>query len=176
MCIFHLLFFISTVTDHLSYPLLCFTGRLINYWLEHHFYSKTSRARCLVIIGPSGVGKKANIRKTAHFCVPNLSFLTLKLGKTSFALSLPGRVNYFKGTWSLSNWHNKARYMVIDDVPWDAFEKRYFPSQKAFLTCDEDIFVSILLLEYKYVSYLSHSSSFHIPGIRQRKGIQTHCS
>ena len=84
-------------------------GDAMNRWLRHHF-SRKSRAKCLVLIGPTGTGK------------------------TSFALSLPGMVNYFKGRWSLDNWNPLARYSVYDDIGWDNFEKMNYPSKKDLLT------------------------------------------
>jgi flagellar biosynthesis GTPase FlhF len=45
-------------------------GEAIAQWIRHHF-SRSKRAKCLILIGSTGTGK------------------------TSFALSLPGRVNYF---------------------------------------------------------------------------------
>ncbi|CAF4204361.1 unnamed protein product, partial [Adineta steineri] len=74
-----------------------------------HFF-RAKRAKCLILIGPSGTGK------------------------TSFALSLPGRVNYFQERWNLDLWNNYARYSVYDDVPWDDFAKLNFPSKKNLLT------------------------------------------
>jgi hypothetical protein len=44
------------------------------------------------------------------------AFLIENLGKTTFALSLPGICNYYKEGWSLDDWKNYARYVVIDDV------------------------------------------------------------
>ena len=78
-------------------------------WIQHHF-SRTKRAKCLIIIGPTGTGK------------------------TSFALSLPGRVNYFKERWNLDNWSDYARYSVYDDIPWDDFSKLNYPNKKGLLT------------------------------------------
>ena len=81
----------------------------INRWIRHHF-SRTKRAKCLILIGPSGTGK------------------------TSFALSLPGRVNYFKERWNLDHWSDYARYSVYDDIPWDEFSKLNYPNKKGLLT------------------------------------------
>jgi len=78
-------------------------------WIDNEFI-RTSRAKCLVLIGPTGTGK------------------------TSFARSLPGRVNYFQSRWSLDEWSDYARYSVYDDVPWDKFEQHNFPSKKGLLT------------------------------------------
>lgn len=81
----------------------------INRWIRHHF-SRTRRAKCLILIGPTGTGK------------------------TSFALSLPGRVNYFKERWNLDHWSDYARYSVYDDIPWDEFSKLNYPNKKGLLT------------------------------------------
>ena len=81
----------------------------MNRWIRHHF-SRTKRAKCLILIGPTGTGK------------------------TSFALSLPGRVNYFKERWNLDQWADHARYSVYDDIPWDDFSKLNYPNKKSLLT------------------------------------------
>ncbi|CAF3254966.1 unnamed protein product [Rotaria socialis] len=78
-------------------------------WIRHHF-SRTKRAKCLILIGPTGTGK------------------------TSFAMSLPGRVNYFKERWNLDHWSDYARHSVYDDIPWDDFAKLNYPNKKSLLT------------------------------------------
>jgi len=80
----------------------------MDYWLEHEFV-RDKRAKCLVLIGPTGTGK------------------------TSFAKSLQGRYNYFQESWNFDHWNDYARYSIYDDVPWDEFEKRHFPSKKSLL-------------------------------------------
>jgi hypothetical protein len=87
----------------------CSLGEAISRWIRHHF-SRTKRAKCLILIGPTGTGK------------------------TSFALSLPGRVNYFKERWNLDKWNDYARYSVYDDIPWDEFTKLNYPNKKGLLT------------------------------------------
>ncbi|CAF1576932.1 unnamed protein product [Adineta steineri] len=82
---------------------------IVNHWIRHHF-ACVNRAQCLILIGPTGTGK------------------------TSFALSLPGYVNYFKGRWNLDSWHDYARYSVYDDIPWDDFSKLNYPNKKGLLT------------------------------------------
>ncbi|CAF4321158.1 unnamed protein product, partial [Adineta steineri] len=82
---------------------------VVNRWIRHHF-SRTKRAKCLILIGPTGTGK------------------------TTFALSLPGHVNHFKGRWNLDSWHDFARYSVYDDIPWDEFSARNYPDKKDLLT------------------------------------------
>ncbi|CAF1632146.1 unnamed protein product [Adineta ricciae] len=81
----------------------------IDRWIKHHFF-RAKRAKCLVLVGPTGVGK------------------------TSFAFSLPGRVNYFKGQWNLDTWSDYARYSIYDDIPWDEFKQKNFPEKKDLLT------------------------------------------
>ena len=36
--------------------------------------------------------------------------------------------------------------MVIDDVPWDDFKKRFFPDKKSLLTCQGTIYVIRIIL------------------------------
>ncbi|CAF3407378.1 unnamed protein product, partial [Rotaria sp. Silwood2] len=81
----------------------------MNLWLSEEF-NRTSRAKCLIIIGPTSTGK------------------------TSFAMSLPGYVNYFQERWNLDAWNDYARYSVYDDIPWDDFSKLNFPNKKNLLT------------------------------------------
>jgi energy-coupling factor transporter ATP-binding protein EcfA2 len=92
-------------------------GAAIDRWIEHHFF-RVKRAKCLVLIGPTGTGK------------------------TSFALSLPGQVNYFQGRWNLDSWSDYARYSVYDDVPWDQFEDWNYPFKKSLLTQNGKLNVS----------------------------------
>ena len=81
----------------------------MNQWIQHHFF-RAKRAKCLILIGPTGTGK------------------------TSFAISLPGRINYFQERWNLDLWNNYARYSVYDDISWDDFAKLNFPNKKNLLT------------------------------------------
>ncbi len=81
----------------------------MNQWIQNNFF-RAKRAKCLVLIGPPGTGK------------------------TSFALSLPGHINYFQERWNLDKWNDYARYSVYDDIPWDDFSKLNFPSKKNLLT------------------------------------------
>lgn len=94
-----------------------FLGQAVERWIKHHFF-RAKRAKCFVLIGPSGAGK------------------------TSFALSLPGRVNYFQGFWNLDKWSDYARYSVYDDIPWDEFEKFGYPPKKGLLTQNGELGVS----------------------------------
>lgn len=81
----------------------------VTYWIQNQF-PRTSRARCLVLIGPTGTGK------------------------TSFATSLPGEANYFQVRFNLDRWNDHARYSIYDDIPWDEFEKRNCPDKISLLT------------------------------------------
>ena len=78
--------------------------------------------------------QQAQVRMNMKHRFNQHSCLSLYLGKTSFALSLPGMVNYFKGRWHLDNWNPLARYCVFDDIGWDNFEKMNYPSKKDLLT------------------------------------------
>ncbi|CAF3948926.1 unnamed protein product [Adineta steineri] len=78
-------------------------------WMRTEFNRK-KRARCLILIGRTGIGK------------------------TSFAMSLPGQFNYFQGRWNLDSWSDYARYSIYDDVPWAKFGERGFPDMKGLLT------------------------------------------
>ena len=83
-------------------------GKAVNRWIRHHF-SYPKHAKSMVLIGPSNTGK------------------------TSFALSLPGRVNYFNKQWNSEMWSNYARYSVYDNIPWGQFEKLNFPDKRRLL-------------------------------------------
>ncbi|CAF4992554.1 unnamed protein product, partial [Rotaria sp. Silwood1] len=82
---------------------------VVNRWIRHHLKRK-SRAKCLILIGPTGTGK------------------------TSFAKSLSGRYNYFKGRWRLDGWNDYANYSIFDDIDWDKFEDKGFPDKKDLFT------------------------------------------
>ncbi|CAF3671093.1 unnamed protein product [Rotaria socialis] len=68
------------------------------------------RPQCLILIGKTGTRK------------------------TSFALSLPGIPNYYRGVWSIFYWDNDASCMIFDDIPWRSFDKKGYPSKKDLLT------------------------------------------
>ena len=109
----------------------CFLlGETVERWIRHHF-ARASRAKCLILIGPTGVGK------------------------TSFALSLPGHVNYFKGRWRLDGWSDYARYSVYDDIPWDDFEKLNYPAKEDLLTQNGD--VNVRRIDRRIIRYSSMS-------------------
>ncbi|CAF2260335.1 unnamed protein product [Rotaria magnacalcarata] len=82
---------------------------IIHRWIRHQL-SRIRQAKCLILIG-----------------LPDT-------GKTSFALSLPGRVNYFQGQWNSENWSDYARYSVYENIPWDEFYKFNYPNKEQLLT------------------------------------------
>ncbi len=78
------------------------------------------------------------------------------MGKTSFALSLPGQVNYFQGRWNLDRWSDYARYSVYDDVPWDDFEDKWnYPDKKGLLTQNGEMSVSTSWVSVRFLFILS---------------------
>ncbi|CAF1468639.1 unnamed protein product [Adineta steineri] len=83
--------------------------QVVDQWLREEFH-RTSRAKCLILIGSSGTGK------------------------TTFSKSLPGQYTYFKGRWSLNTWNDSANYLIFDDIDWDRFEELGFPLKKDLLT------------------------------------------
>ncbi|CAF3375448.1 unnamed protein product [Rotaria socialis] len=76
------------------------------------------RPQCLILIGKTGTRK------------------------TSFALSLPGIPNYYRGVWSIVYWDNDASCMIFDDIPWRSFDKKGYPSKKDLLTGQLEVCVS----------------------------------
>ncbi|CAF4862134.1 unnamed protein product [Rotaria sp. Silwood1] len=82
---------------------------VVDRWIREEFH-RTSRAKCLILIGPTGTGK------------------------TTFAKSLPGQYNYFKGRWRLNTWNDFADYLIFDDIDWDRYEELGFPLKKDLLT------------------------------------------
>ncbi|CAF1250811.1 unnamed protein product [Rotaria magnacalcarata] len=82
--------------------------KAMNDWLENQFV-RASSAKCLVLVGSSSTGK------------------------TTFAKSLPGRYNYYQESWNVDTWSDYARYTIYDNIPWDEFDKRHFPSKESLL-------------------------------------------
>ncbi|CAF4786174.1 unnamed protein product [Rotaria sp. Silwood1] len=82
---------------------------VVNRWIREEFH-RTSRAKCLILIGPKGTGK------------------------TTFAKSLSRQYNYFNGKWESDNWDDSASYLIFDDIPWDQFEELGFPVKKSLFT------------------------------------------
>jgi len=73
---------------------------------------KVERARCLVIVGPT------------------------RLGKTAWARSL-GNHLFWRGQVNLGEWDQAAKFIVIDDIPW-----KFIPQKKSLLTQMGDITVT----------------------------------
>jgi hypothetical protein len=117
------------------------TDAAMTQWIDQNFRNP-NRPNCLLLIGPTETGRRNEKEKENHQIVPGQTgtvvyerirtpysstwvktiihcYLQCNLDKTSFALSLPGRVCYFKGRWSLSIWSDEARYLVFNDIPWD---------------------------------------------------------
>lgn len=79
----------------------------ITDWLKNEF-TKKKRARCLILVGPS------------------------QLGKTSWARSLGPHV-FWNGMTAMELWDDKAKYIVYDDIEW-----KYIPNKKSMLTAMGD--------------------------------------
>jgi len=73
-------------------------------WKSNEF-NKKDRPKCLVLVGPS------------------------RLGKTQWARSL-GRHMYWRGCTNVTKWDVKASYLVFDDIEW-----KFIPQKKSLLTC-----------------------------------------
>lgn len=80
----------------------------ITYWLKYEF-SKRERAKCLILVGPT------------------------RLGKTNWARSL-GRHMFWRGQVNYGSWDQEAKYIVIDDIPW-----QFIPQKKSILTQMGDV-------------------------------------
>jgi len=76
----------------------------LKHWVEHEFI-KTDRPKCLVLVGPS------------------------RLGKTQWARSL-GRHMYWRGNTNVTKWDKDSKYLVFDDIEW-----KFIPQKKSLLTC-----------------------------------------
>lgn len=83
----------------------------ITRWLGEESH-KMERARCLVVVGPT------------------------RLGKTAWARSL-GHHLFWRGQVNLGEWDQTAKYIVIDDIPW-----KFIPQKKSLLTQMGDITVT----------------------------------
>ena len=83
----------------------------ITNWLGTEF-TKMERGRCLVLVGPT------------------------RLGKTAWARSL-GDHMFWRGQVNLGAWDQSAKYIVIDDIPW-----KFIPQKKSLLTQMGDITVT----------------------------------
>ena len=81
----------------------------------------------MFLIGPTGIGMSS-------IPLSSETLISILLGKTSFALSLPGIPNHCHGYWTTDMWYDEADYMIVDDVPWNEFEKRGFPNPQDLIT------------------------------------------
>lgn len=72
-------------------------------------YRKSERAKCLILVGPS------------------------RLGKTNWARSL-GPHMFWRGQVNYGAWDQRAKYIVIDDIEW-----KFIPQKKSILTQMGDI-------------------------------------
>lgn len=74
-------------------------------WKEEEFVKK-ERARCLILVGPT------------------------KLGKTEWARHLcPENHTYWRGMTNMMEWRDDARLLIFDDIDWE-----YIPQKKSLLT------------------------------------------
>jgi len=78
--------------------------RELENWVSSE-YNKKDRPKCLVLVGPS------------------------RLGKTAWARSL-GRHMYWRGMTNITKWDAKASHLVFDDIEWN-----FIPQKKSMLTC-----------------------------------------
>lgn len=83
----------------------------IQQWLSQEF-TKKDRPKCLVLVGPS------------------------RLGKTQWARSL-GRHMYWRGTTNITEWDDQSKYLIFDDIDW-----KFIPQKKSMLTCMGDATVT----------------------------------
>jgi hypothetical protein len=56
------------------------------------------------------------------------------LGKTSFALSLPGVPNHVCGRFSAEDWRDDADYIILDNIDWPNWKNEGFPNPRELLT------------------------------------------
>jgi len=76
----------------------------LNEWVTKEL-GKKDRPKCLVLVGPS------------------------RLGKTAWARSL-GRHMYWRGCTNITKWDAQAQHLVFDDIEWN-----FIPQKKSMLTC-----------------------------------------
>ncbi len=63
----------------------------------------------------------------------HLFIITLKIGKTTFAQSLPGLYNYYDDEWNPDTFNPYADYTIYDNIHWDEFENMNYPDKKLLL-------------------------------------------
>ena len=96
----------NSITIHHAFIL---SGQVVDCWIQEEFHRQTG-AKCLILIGPTGTGKR------------------------TFAKSLPGPYNHFRGRWHIKNWNDHVRYLIFDDIDWDQYGSLGFPSKKDLFT------------------------------------------
>ena len=98
--------------------------------------------------------------------ISNILVLLLRVftGKTSFALSLPGLANHFRGHWAAMRWNDDADYIVTDDIPWDKFETRGFPPHRDLLTGQDTLTVCFSSCLHFAETWLCYASSIFNSG------------
>ena len=119
--------------------LLYLTESEMDDWVMKDF-KKTGRPKTLILIGDTGLGNERQHNRNL-FATLSEPLAFSHIGKTTFAMSLFGTVNHYRGKWSAAAWNDSADYMVIDDVPWDLFEKRGFPDKGDLLTGQDHLYV-----------------------------------
>ena len=113
----------------------------MDHWIHYNF-KETGRPQTLILIGDSGTGDES--RRIAHLPVTlSESLAFLPIGKTTFAKSLFGIVNYYRGHRCPVAWQDNADCMVFDDILWDDFDKKGFPGRRDLLTGQSGLFVSL---------------------------------
>jgi hypothetical protein len=117
------------------------TDAVVTQWIQENFRN-LNRPKCLALIGPTETGtsseKKKNMISSYYY---HTLLLTIQFRQNTFALSLPSQLCYFKGRYSLNTWCDEARYLVFDDISWEDFEKRNFPSKKDLLSANAPVAV-----------------------------------
>lgn len=109
-----------------------FLPRAIKTWLADEF-TKTERAKCLCLIGPT------------------------RCGKTAWARSL-GQHVFWRGLFSVTEWRDEAKYLVLDDIDWE-----FLPNKKQLLTAMGECILTdkyvkkTTLVNYKPAIYLCNT-------------------
>jgi len=111
---------------------------------------KKDRPKCLVLVGPS------------------------RLGKTQWARSL-GRHMYWRGTTNVTNWDVEAKFLIFDDIEW-----KFIPQKKALLTCMGDATVTDKYKGKKDIKVDKNAivlcNEFDLEGIEESEYWRANCS